>query len=125
MLRNYLYVFVGGGLGASMRYWISGLIPRWFDSGFPYANLFINVSGSFLIGLLMTAMEDRFLVSPSLRIFLTIGILGGYTTFSSFSYEAVALLNSGEILRASVFIVLSIGLCLFGTFLGATLGKLV
>jgi CrcB protein len=125
MLRNYLYVFVGGGLGASVRYWISGLIPRWVDSGFPYANLFINVSGSFLIGLLMTAMEDRFLVSPSLRIFLTIGILGGYTTFSSFSYEAVALLNSGEILRASAFILLSIGLCLFGTFLGATLGKLV
>jgi CrcB protein len=125
MLRNYWYVFVGGGLGASVRYWISGLIPRWVDSGFPYANLFINVSGSFLIGLLMTAMEDRFLVSPSLRVFLTIGILGGYTTFSSFSYEAVALLNSGEILRASAFIVLSIGLCLVGTFLGAALGKLV
>lgn len=125
MLRNYLYVFVGGGLGASVRYWISGLIPRWFDSGFPYANLFINVSGSFLIGLLMTAMEDRFLVTPSLRVFLTIGILGGYTTFSSFSYEAVALLNSGEFFRASLFIALSIGLCLFGTFLGAALGKLV
>jgi fluoride exporter len=125
MLRNYLYVFVGGGLGASARYWISGLIPRWVDSGFPYANLFINVSGSFLIGLLMTAMEDRFLVSPSLRIFLTIGILGGYTTFSSFSYEAVALLNNGELLRASAFIFLSIGLCLVGTFLGAALGKLV
>lgn len=124
-MRNYLYVFVGGGLGASVRYWISGLIPRWLDNGFPYANLFINVSGCFLIGLFMTAMEERFLVTPSLRIFLTIGILGGYTTFSSFSYEAMALLNSGEFLRASAFIVLSIGLCLFGTFLGATLGKLV
>ncbi|HVN47766.1 MAG TPA: fluoride efflux transporter CrcB, partial [Bacteroidota bacterium] len=119
MVRNYLYVFAGGGLGASVRYWISGLIPRWFDSGFPYANLFINVSGSFLIGLLMTSLEDRFLVSPSLRVFLTIGILGGYTTFSSFSYEAVALLNSGEIFRASIFILLSFGLCLAGTFLGA------
>lgn len=125
MLRNYLYVFVGGGLGASIRYWISGLIPRWIGSGFPYANLFINVSGSFLIGLMMTAFEDRFLVNPSLRVFLTIGILGGYTTFSSFSYETIALLNNGEVYRATLFVTLSIGLCLIGTFLGTALGKLL
>jgi CrcB protein len=124
-VEKYLLVFLGGGIGATIRYWISGLIPRWFDSGFPYANLFINVSGSFLIGLLMVAFADRFLAMPSLRVFLTIGILGGYTTFSSFSYESIALLQSGEFLHASVFIVSSVGLCLAGTFCGIVLGRLV
>ena len=125
MNRNYLFVFVGGGLGASFRYWLSGVIPEYFGSQFPYAILTVNIIGCFLIGFLMAAMEERFAVTPDLRIFLTIGILGGFTTFSTFSFETVAMLRDGELLKAGLYIGLSIFLCLGGTHFGWLLGEII
>ncbi len=124
-MKNYLLVLAGGGLGAAARYWLSGVIPRWVGTGFPYGVFSVNLIGCFLIGLLMTALEDRFLVDPSLRVFLTIGILGGFTTFSSFSYESVMLIQDAEYLKAILYIGGSVGLGIGGTIAGAFLGKLI
>ncbi len=125
ILKNYLFVFLGGGLGAALRYWLSGIIPRFAGTNFPFGIFTINIIGCFLIGFLMTAFEDRFLISPALRIFLTIGILGGFTTFSSFSYETISLLRDAEIFKASLYVIGSVSLCLFGTYVGSTIGKLI
>jgi fluoride exporter len=125
MFRNYLYVFFGGGLGASLRYWMSGIIPRYTGNQFPYGILIVNILGCFFIGFLMSAMEERFLINPSLRVFLTIGILGGFTTFSTFSYETVAMMRDGEFFRSSLYIGLSLALGLGGTHVGSLIGKLI
>ncbi len=123
-MRYYLYVFIGGGIGASARYWLSGFVYRFLPSTFPYGNLFVNISGCFLIGILMTSLEERFIAAPELRIFLAIGILGGFTTFSSFSYETVSLLRDNEILRASINIILSVCGSLIATIIGMKAGKM-
>lgn len=125
MIRNYVIVFVGGGIGAMGRYWLSGYVYRWLPTTFPYGNLVVNISACFLIGLFMSAMQDRFVVQPELRVFLTIGILGGYSTFSSFSYETLALLRNGETIRAVLNIGISIGGGLGAAALGLIAGSLV
>jgi fluoride exporter len=125
MLKHYLLVFAGGGIGASARYWLSGAVYRFLSTDFPYGNLVVNITGCFAIGLLMTLMEERFLSDPGLRIFLMIGILGGFTTFSSFSYETVTLLRDAEVLRASVNIFASIIGCLAATIFGMFIGRLI
>jgi CrcB protein len=94
-------------------------------SDFPYGTLAVNILGSFLIGFLMSAFEDRFLVNPALRIFLTIGILGGFTTFSSFSYETMALIRDGSLAAGLGNIAASLLLCLGSTWLGLLLGRLL
>ena len=124
-MKIYLIVFFGGGIGAAARYWLSGCVYRFLDPVFPYGNLVVNVTGSFLIGILMALFEERFVVDPMIKVFLTIGVLGGFTTFSSFSYETVALLRSGELLFAGLNIILSVSLCLAGTYAGMLLGKLI
>jgi fluoride exporter len=124
MWRNYLLVFVGGGIGASARYWLSGAVYRFLPVNFPYGNLFVNISGCFAIGLIMTLMEERFLSEPSLRIFFTIGILGGFTTFSSFSYETISLFRDAEVMRASINIVASVFGCLAATAFGMYVGRI-
>jgi CrcB protein len=123
-VQNYLLVFAGGGIGAAARYWLQGLVYQRMGTDFPSGTLLVNIIGSFLIGFLMSTLEDRFVVYPALRIFLTIGILGGFTTFSSFSFETVALLRDGELFYASANILLSVVVCLGGTWLGYSLGKI-
>lgn len=124
-MQNYLLVFAGGGIGAAARYWLSGLVYQRLGSEFPSGTLLVNVFGCFLIGFLMSVFEDRFILYPSLRIFLTIGILGGFTTFSGFSFETMALLRDGELFYASANVLLSVVTCLGGTWLGFSLGKIV
>ena len=87
---------LGGFIGSAARFWISSLTYRYLGQDFPYGTLLVNVVGSFLIGFLMAFFEDRFTISPDLRIFLTIGILGGFTTFSSFGNETMSLWRDGE-----------------------------
>jgi len=123
-VQNYLFVFVGGGLGAAARYWLTGLVHQRIDTDFPTGTLAVNIIGCFVIGFLMSVFEERFVLYPSLRVFLTIGILGGFTTFSSFSFETVALLRDGELFLAGANIFLSLAICLAGTWLGSSLGRL-
>ncbi|HTY58226.1 MAG TPA: fluoride efflux transporter CrcB [Bacteroidota bacterium] len=122
---NILLVFIGGGLGAVARYLLQGAVYRITGASFPYGTIVVNIIGCFTIGLLMSSMEERFLAAPSLRIFLTIGILGGFTTFSSFSYETMALLREGDLLMGGLNVVASVAICLGATWLGLGLGRYV
>jgi CrcB protein len=124
MIR-YVLVFLGGGLGAAARYGLQGIVYRFVPSTFPYGTLVANVTGCFLIGLLMTMFDDRFLIQPSLRIFLAIGLLGGFTTFSSFSFETIALLRDSEFLLGSLNVLISLAGCLLGTYIGLIVGKII
>lgn len=116
---------LGGFIGSAARYWMSNLTYRFWGQDFPYGTLVVNVLGCLLIGFLMTFFEERFLVNPNLRIFLTIGILGGFTTFSTFSFETVALLKEGSYLMGGGNIFLSVLSCLGATWIGSIAGKLI
>ena len=117
---SYLWVSLGGALGSAARYWISGLVAERVGQTFPFGTLVVNVSGSFVIGLLaaMTVPEGRWLLSPSAREFLMIGVCGGYTTFSSFSLQTLALAQEGDWLRAVVNSFVSVICCLVAVWLG-------
>jgi CrcB protein len=116
----YLWVAIGGALGSVGRYGCSGLALRWFGLGFPYGTLFVNVAGSFVIGVLGTLALDgeRSLSTTDVRAFLIVGILGGFTTFSSFSFETLNLARTGNLSGAAMNVVLSLVLCLGAVWLG-------
>ena len=119
-MLNYLLVAVGGALGSMARFWASGFIANRVGQSFPWGTLFINVSGSFIIGLFatLTAPEGRWLVGPSGRNFFMTGVCGGYTTFSSFSLQTLTLAQEEEWLYAGGNAVLSLVLCLVAVWLG-------
>ena len=121
---NVLLVFLGGGIGATARYGLQGLVYRITGTGFPYGTLVVNILGSFTIGLLMSVFEERFLVTPPLRVFLTIGVLGGFTTFSSFSFETMAMFRDGSYGLGTLNVAASVLVCLGATWLGSIGGKL-
>lgn len=116
-------VFLGGGLGALTRYLLSGFIGRLMGPGFPYGTLAANVIGCLLIGFLMTFFEERFIVAPGLRMFLTVGFLGGLTTYSTFSYETISLLQEGNFYYAGMNIMGTTLLCLVCAWAGSVIGK--
>lgn len=95
-----LAVGVGGFVGAVLRYWLSGIVQRWGDGVLPIGTLAVNVLGCLLLGAVMGVVEYRQLLSPHVRVFLTIGVLGGFTTFSTFGYETFMLLRDNEIIHA-------------------------
>ena len=115
-----LLVGLGSALGGMARYGCSLFLARWLGETFPWGTLFVNVTGSFIIGLYftLTSSGGRLLVSPDWRIFVTVGICGGYTTFSSFSLQTLALLRDGEWLPAGLNAVGSLVLCLVAVWLG-------
>ena len=97
---TYLLIGIGGFLGANARYVVAGCVTERYGASFPYGTLVINVSGSFLLGLFLALITDRFIVHPYWRLFFAIGFLGGYTTFSTFSFESFALLLERSFLLA-------------------------
>ncbi len=117
-------VAVGSALGGIARYGLSGVVARSFGETFPWGTLVVNVTGSLAIGLVatVTGPDGRLLVSPVARQFWMPGVLGGFTTFSSFSLQTMSLAQDGEWLRAAGNVALSIVLCLVGVWLGAALG---
>lgn len=121
MLKLYSIVMLGGALGTGLRFWLSNFVTARHGTTFPWGTLAVNVIGSFIIGLIagVTGPEGKFVLSPLTRQFVTIGILGGFTTFSSFSAQTVSLLSAGEWLRAGANIVLSVSLCLLVCWLGS------
>jgi fluoride exporter len=120
-----LYVALGSAIGGAGRYLLGGLIQRLVDTTFPVGTLLINISGSLLLGAIIRYAFETPSLTPELRAFLTIGICGGYTTFSTFSYETVALLENGEWSRAGIYVVASILLSLAGTLFGFSLARQV
>ena len=113
----WIFVAVGGATGALARYWLSGWVASAFSGFFPLGTLVVNVLGSFLLGFGMQAME-AVPVSAEVRTMLTIGFLGAFTTFSTFSYETVALLRDGDWTRASLYTGLSFVLGLTAVLIG-------
>jgi len=122
-MRAYLLVFVGGGMGAALRHGINVAFARWFGIGFPFHTLFENVSGSIAMGLLASYFVVTAGSSQSLRLFLTTGILGGYTTFSAFSLETFRLLHGGATGKALAYIVASVATWLVAVWLGHMLAS--
>ncbi len=102
MIRNILVIGMGGFLGAVSRYGVAVWIGQRWGRSFPLGTFVINVSGSFLIGLLMPLLTERFIVNPQWRLLLVVGFLGAYTTFSTFEYETGALLKDGQWLYAGL-----------------------
>lgn len=117
---TYLLVAIGSALGGTLRFWLSGLIANWVGQTFPWGTLVINITGSFAIGLFgtLTSPDGRVFVPGEWRQFFMVGVCGGYTTFSSFSLQTLALAQDGEWLWAGMNIVLSVALCLLGVWLG-------
>ncbi|MDA8100132.1 MAG: fluoride efflux transporter CrcB [Nitrospiraceae bacterium] len=124
-MMNYLIIGTGGFLGAIVRYAVGLWIGQRWGRTFPLGTLVINVSGSFLIGLLMPLLTERLIVNPQWRLLLVVGFLGAYTTFSTFEYETGALLNDGEWLYAGANIVLSVVVGFVALKAGDILAKLV
>ncbi len=118
---TYLLVAFGSALGGTLRYWLSGLIGNWFGQTFPWGTLIVNISGSFLIGFFatLTAADGRLFVPGEWRQFFMAGICGGYTTFSSFSYQTLTLAQDGQWWLVSLNLISSVVLCLLGVWLGA------
>ncbi len=124
-MTKYIFVMLGGALGAVSRFAIGTLIQRLYSAVFPLGTFLINVSGSFLIGLLMMLFLNRPLISANWRLFLVTGILGGYTTFSSFEWETFVALRGGASTAALLNVFLSVGLGFGGVWLGAVISNRV
>ena len=124
-LRILLYIGAGGALGSMSRYAVSYLVQSRSTSVFPIATLLINTSGSLLLGFIMLYALESSVITAELRLLLTVGFCGGYTTFSSFGYETVRLLEEGDYSRAALYVCLSIAFSLAATFLGFTLARAV
>ncbi len=115
---GFLIVFLGGGLGAALRHGINFLSARFLGTAFPYATLFENVTGSLVMGLLAGYFAFKGDASQHWRLFLTTGILGGYTTFSTYSLDAALLYERGELGLAALYVGGSVALSIIGLFAG-------
>ncbi|HYS15807.1 MAG TPA: fluoride efflux transporter CrcB [Candidatus Binatia bacterium] len=124
-MERLLLICLGGAIGTGLRYLTSGLAARWLGAEFPYGTLIVNVVGSFLIGLIQQIGVTTLLVPEATRLFLTVGIMGGLTTYSSFSYETVRLVEVGAWGQAGVNVLATTALCLVVCFLGIAVGRLV
>src|ERR1044072_2688740 len=118
---GFLIVFLGGGIGAALRHGVNLASARLLGAAFPYATLFENVTGSLVMGLLAGYFAHKGDASQSWQLFLTTGILGGYTTFSAFSLDAALLYQRGELGLAAMYVVLSVALSIGGLFAGLAL----
>lgn len=122
-MQQLLAIAGGGALGAVLRYGMSNAIYRVLGRDFPYGTLAVNVLGSLLMGFLVVVLLERVAVSDEWRAALLVGLLGAFTTFSTFSLETLTLFESGEPMKAIANIVLSVSFCLAATWLGLSLGR--
>ncbi|MBN2452857.1 MAG: fluoride efflux transporter CrcB [Candidatus Omnitrophica bacterium] len=121
MLRFFI-IGLGGAIGSLLRYIMGGLDYRFSNDVFPISTLIVNVTGSLVIGLLWGVI-DRFAISPNARLFIFIGVLGGYTTFSAFSLETFSLMRDGEYRIAVINMALSVALSIGAVFVGYIASK--
>jgi fluoride exporter len=126
-LLTYVWVALGGALGSLARFAASGAIARSTGEIFPWGTFTVNVTGCFIIGLfaMLTGPDGRVAVPPDVRQFFMVGICGGYTTFSSFSLQTLALARAGDMARASANVIASVVFCLVGVWLGSLAGTAI
>ncbi|MBI5834003.1 MAG: fluoride efflux transporter CrcB [Armatimonadetes bacterium] len=124
-LVTSLWVGLGGFLGANARYWLGGWVAQRWGTEFPWGTVLINVTGSFILGLFATLTTERFSAPPQLRLLVAIGFVGAYTTFSTFEYETLKLVESGSMMRAVANVVGSVLAGFAAVLIGARLGRLI
>jgi len=122
-VAQILFIAAGGATGALLRYWMSQSIHSFMGRGFPYGTLSVNLLGSLLMGLLYVFLIERMDVNPEWRAGLIIGLLGAFTTFSTFSIETLNLMEVGEQLKAGLNILFSVTFCIAGCWLGMIIGR--
>jgi CrcB protein len=124
-MKIYLIVALGSGIGGMLRFYISDLVQKYASSLFPYGTLTVNIIGSFIIGLVLFYLDSVKIISSEMRLFLTVGLCGGLTTFSTFSYETVKLIQDSEYLLAGTNILLNVFVTLLAVLLAAFISKLI
>lgn len=122
-MSQILFIAAGGAIGAVLRYLGSTAVYAWLGRGFPYGTLVVNVLGSLIMGILAILLIERLSTGPEFRALLLVGLLGSFTTFSTFSIETVYLIEQGALIRAGINILLSVLLCLAAAWLGIILGR--
>jgi CrcB protein len=120
---TYVAIAIGGALGCWARYAQSNLVQTVFGRNFPFATLSINVIGSFLMGFLFILTLERLMIPPSVRVGVLTGVLGGYTTFSTFEMETLLLAENGEFFKAGLYVVLSVVIGFAAAFGGAYIAR--
>jgi len=119
-------VGIGGALGSMLRFVVTVLAARWFGAGFPWGTLAVNLIGSFILGVIAEfAITGALGISPQVRIFIGVGILGGFTTFSSFTYDTLTLVRDGSTPLALGYVLASIALGLIAVYLGTITARLL
>lgn len=124
-MEKFFVISIGAILGANARYWVGGWAATRYGAAFPYGTLIINLTGSFLLGLFITLISERFLVNPNWRLLIGIGFLGSYTTFSTYTYESVNLLLSGQLWSGLINLFGSSMIGAIATILGILLGRVL
>jgi fluoride exporter len=122
-MNKYVLVGLGGCLGSILRFWAGAYISNRMGTRFPYGTFIINITGSFLIGLVMTLLAERTHWSPGFRYLIPIGFIGGYTTFSTFELETFQSFRDGEIIIAFLNVLLSVVVGFVAVWLGAVAGR--
>lgn len=124
-MRTLIGVGVAGAIGALSRYGLEGLISGRFPGSFPLGTFVINVTGSFLLGFLFVVLTERIVASPAFRTSLMVGFVGAYTTFSTFSFETVRLLEDGALRMAALNVAATVALGLVAVWAGMTMGRAI
>lgn len=124
-MQRFLLICLGGAVGTGARYLVAGLVLRALGPGFPYGTLAVNLSGSLLLGAIMHVGLTTESLSPTLRIVLATGVMGGYTTYSSFNYETLQYVQEGRLGLALLNLGVTVASCLLAGLAGLWLGRLL
>lgn len=119
-MDKIIVVALGGAIGAVARYWLGGLVNSRWPASFPLGTFVINITGSFIIGCFLTLASERMTMHPNWRLLIAVGFVGAYTTFSTFEYETLKLIEEGNILNAVGNVVLSVAVGFIAVWLGVT-----
>ncbi|MGI8648895.1 MAG: fluoride efflux transporter CrcB [Rubrobacter sp.] len=122
-MKNMILVAIGGGLGAALRYGAGVWLASKLGPGFPWGTFFVNVTGSFIVGIVL-ALASGGELSAEARLFLAVGLMGGYTTFSSYSYETLAMISSGSVSAALINVFGQLALGFLAVYAGVIVGRL-